>query len=269
MRAQKKRIESAYQATRRKAMLADYGLTEADAHLLPALLPLSPSVLGLEHAIESAAVGRLDDRGDGADKVEHVDDSDTEGLAVTAPVLSASVSSTVSTRRFRSDGFEAVDEEEARPMLLNPYAPPSSLQPLDMRSSTSPQHGSLCLHRSSISGASAISEQADAAENLVDACDDCSRVAIASTAAQSSALLADERYAELISAMHTKLSRSGEFIDLSPRWNIVAITRSIHGRAANELRELGVQVVEADLQKPETIAMVLEDAYACFVSTPV
>ncbi|CEH12487.1 NITROGEN METABOLIC REGULATION PROTEIN NMR-RELATED [Ceraceosorus bombacis] len=261
----KKRIENAYQATRRKAMLADHGLTEEDAHLLPAMLPLSPSVLDLRAAARPGAYAEAElDQQEAPSRPD--EDFQESALSVKAPALSASQSSTLSTRRFRSDGFEAVDEEEARPMLLNPYAAAPSL-PLDLRNSTSPTHGPLCgAHRNSISDPSVSSGHLDTFDKNCRRCDDRGTIGPTSTQAQSGALLVDDRFsAELISAMHTRLSRSGASIDLSPRWHIVAVTRSLNGRAANELRELGVEVVEADLQKPESIAAVLKAAYACFI----
>ncbi|PWN41455.1 hypothetical protein IE81DRAFT_172528 [Ceraceosorus guamensis] len=242
-------------------MLADYGLTEEDAHLLPAMLPLSPSVLDLRAAARPHPYVEAElDQQEAPSRPD--EDFQESGLA---PTLSASQSSTLSTRRFRSDGFEAVDEEEARPMLLNPYAAASSL-PLDLRNSTSPTHGLLCAHRNSISDPSVSSGHVDTFDKNCRRCDDRGKMGTSSTQAQSGALLVDDRFsAEVISAMHTRLSRSGAFIDLSPRWHIVAVTRSLNGRAANELRELGVEVVEADLQKPESIAAVLKAAYACFI----
>ena len=94
--------------------------------------------------------------------------------------------------------------------------------------------------------------------------------AAAALALPGSALSApnEEAGASLTRAMEASLSAQGEKVEDTPRWRIRAITRSSDSIRAAELRDLSpdIEVVEADLCDPASLAPVLKDAFAVFVS---
>jgi hypothetical protein len=94
--------------------------------------------------------------------------------------------------------------------------------------------------------------------------------AAAALALPGSALSApnEEAGASLTRAMEASLSAQGETVDGTARWHIRAITRSSDSIRAAELRDLSpdIEVVEADLSDPASLAPVLRDAFAVFVS---
>ena len=51
---------------------------------------------------------------------------------------------------------------------------------------------------------------------------------------------------------------------LSKDFTIKAVSRNLHGKGADKLREMGVEVVFGDLDKPETLTPILKGAYGVY-----
>ncbi|WP_421702768.1 NmrA family NAD(P)-binding protein [Aliiroseovarius sp.] len=54
---------------------------------------------------------------------------------------------------------------------------------------------------------------------------------------------------------------------LNTEFAIKAVSRSLHSPAAQKLREMGVEVVQGDLDKPETLGPILDGAHGVFFGT--